>query len=152
MDAISPNFTKANVMKIVEKLSSKSFQSFLQMITDLLIEESDDENDYVNNWNKFIKIFGDIAFTCPDYVFINNYSSFGGKVYYYRFESKPSIAEWSPKWVKGALHSDEIIYIFGFPLIAENMFRPEEIELSKSMIRAWTQFANNGSVMLQKYH
>jgi carboxylesterase type B len=151
MDAISPNFTKANVMKIVEKFSSESFQSFLQIMTDFLIE-GNDENDYVNNWNRFIKIFGDIALTCPNYVFINSYSSFGGKVYYYRFESRPSIAEWSPKWVKGAVHSDEIIYIFGFPLIAENMFRPEEIELSKSMIRAWTQFANNGSVMLQKYH
>jgi carboxylesterase type B len=152
MDAISPNFTKANVMKIVENSYSESFQSFLQTITDILIEENDDENDYVNNWNRIIKIFGDIMFTCPNYVFINSYSSFGGKVYYYRFEARPSIADWSPKWVKGAVHSDEIIYIFGFPLIAQNMFKPEEIELSKSMIRAWTQFANNGSVIMKTYH
>ena len=49
-------------------------------------------------------------------------------------------------------HSDDLMYIFGFPFLGEEMLLPEkqtwkedEKELSRRMMHAWSQFAKTGS-------
>jgi len=44
------------------------------------------------------------------------------------------------------MHGDEISYVFGDPLNPNKRYEIEEIELSKKMMRYWTNFAKTGLV------
>jgi acetylcholinesterase len=45
----------------------------------------------------------------------------------------------------GVLHADEIAYIFGLPLHPENGFNAQEEQLSRMMMKYWTDFAKTGN-------
>lgn len=146
MDKISSNFTRDNVLNILEKLTPESERHMISPIVDLAFKGIDDKNDYMKHWNRYVQIVGDVQFACTNYLFINDYSSFGGKVYYYELNAKSSFNKLIPKWTNGAAHGDDVPYVFGVPLITEELFTDQEIELSKSIMSTWTQFAINGSV------
>jgi len=44
------------------------------------------------------------------------------------------------------MHGDEISYVFGDPLNPTKSYEVEEIELSKKMMKYWTNFAKTGLV------
>jgi carboxylesterase type B len=102
-------------------------------------------NDSQQVWNRYVQLVGDIIFVCPDYVFINEFSASGRVVYYYRFKPRPSSSARS-QWTN-AIHSDEIGFVFGVPLIKNNDYTFEEKELSKTMMKVWTKFAKYGLVL-----
>ena len=62
-----------------------------------------------------------------------------------------------PDWVN-ADHGDDLMYVFGMPFIHDDQlpadgqrFAPDEAELSKRMIKAWSNFARNGNPGWTKY-
>lgn len=57
-----------------------------------------------------------------------------------------SITPW-PKWV-GAMHADEIAFIFGQPLNLSYSYNQKEVDLSKQMMSYWANFAKTGNPSL----
>lgn len=92
------------------------------------------------------RIFTEASFLCPDMQMVKSFTrKLDTKVYYYRFIPKAS-ARKNMVWAKGATHSEEIQFVLGYPLINSNDYTVDEINLSKDMMRYWTNFARYGYV------
>ncbi|XP_071876609.1 acetylcholinesterase [Bombus fervidus] len=88
------------------------------------------------------KIVGDYQFTCNVNEFAGRYADTGNTVYMYYYKHRSANNPW-PRWT-GVMHADEISYIFGEPLDSSKGYMPEEINLSKRMMRYWANFAKTG--------
>ncbi|XP_041482622.1 acetylcholinesterase-like [Lytechinus variegatus] len=86
---------------------------------------------------------GDYLFTCSTYDLAYAYASAGNKVYYYRFLERDSTHPW-PEWM-GVLHGDEILYVFGMPLVAQRNYTDIEVTLSRKIMTYWANFAKTGN-------
>ena len=63
----------------------------------------------------------------------------------YYFSQRASNSPW-PLWT-GAMHADEIAFVFGFPLNRSRGYDEAEIRLAKKMMTYWANFAKTGYVM-----
>ena len=84
----------------------------------------------------------DLHFICTVNELGLNYANAGYDVYYYWFSHRSTVSPWA-KWM-GVMHGDEINFIFGEPLNSSLEYTHEEKELSKKMMRFWTNFAKTG--------
>jgi len=141
---LSKNFTKQNFINIWNETLPENFDFLVQNIVDYGLDGIKDDPFEV--WNRYVQIVGDIIFVCSDYVFINEFSISNRTVHYYHFLPKPSNSG-SPQWVKGAAHSEEVPFVFGIPLVLQQLFSLQEIELSKKIMNDWTNFAKTGLVV-----
>ncbi|GBM67628.1 Acetylcholinesterase-1 [Araneus ventricosus] len=82
---------------------------------------------------------GDNILLCPTVYFAESYAERKNEVYFYFFVHRPSNSIWAP-WM-GVAHFDEVQFVFGRPIRKPELYEPNEIELSKKMILAWTNFA-----------
>ncbi|XP_053210266.1 acetylcholinesterase-like isoform X2 [Panonychus citri] len=95
------------------------------------------------------KLVGDVILTCPTYIFArdlvkqNNINN----VYGYYQSQRPSRSPFSfmneNKWVP-VTHSDDILFVFGYPLMEDEKYPNEDLILSSMMINIWTTFAKTG--------
>lgn len=99
-------------------------------------------DDPVKNRDALDKMVGDHHFTCNVNEFAHAYAEAGNNVYMYFFNHRSSHNLW-PSWA-GVLHADEINYVFGEALNPKKRYLPAEIDLSKRMMRYWSNFAKNG--------
>ncbi|GAB1606389.1 acetylcholinesterase-like [Argonauta hians] len=99
-------------------------------------------DDKISNRNKLDQLVSDYNFLCHVNQMAEAYSNAGEKVYYYYFTHLPSQSPW-PDWV-GAYHGAEIEFIFGAPVERKRNFLENEVELSKKMMRFWTNYAKTG--------
>ena len=83
---------------------------------------------------------GDSNFLCPVQTLADFYASNNVRVYFYYFTQVDSKGMGFPKWM-GCLHTFEISYVFGRPLIPANNQTQNEKHLSKTMLTYWTNFA-----------
>ncbi|NXA58206.1 SASB hydrolase, partial [Mohoua ochrocephala] len=87
---------------------------------------------------------GDIYFVIPAVEVARHHRDAGNPVYFYEFQHRPSSAEGVvPAFVK-ADHAAEIAFVFGKPFLAGDATK-EENELSRTVMRYWTNFAKNGN-------
>lgn len=113
-------------------------QAIIFQYTDWLSPE-----DSVRNRDGLDKMVGDYHFTCNVNEFAYRYSQIDNvNVYMYYFTHRSSNNVW-PKWM-GVMHGDEVNYIFGEPLNPAKEYHPEEVELSRKMMRYWANFAKTG--------
>lgn len=98
--------------------------------------------DPVRNRDALDKMVGDYQFTCNVNEFAHRYAETGNNVYMYYFMHRSSAIPW-PSWT-GVMHADEISYVFGEPLNPEKRYTPEEVDLSKRIMRYWANFAKTG--------
>lgn len=90
------------------------------------------------------RIFTEVAFLCPDMTMVQSFTrKVDTKIYYYRFMPKASSRK-NMIWAKGATHSEEIQFVLGHPLINSDDYTTDELNLSKEMMRYWTNFARYG--------
>ena len=99
-------------------------------------------DDPVSNRVAVDRMTGDWEFTCPVVDFAHKYAETGNNVYMYYFTQKSSVSLW-PKW-SGALHADEIHFVFGQPLNKTYGYKDSEVKLSKKMMTYWANFAKTG--------
>lgn len=66
---------------------------------------------------RLLGLISDGMFVCPDLLLVNAFSK-KGAAWYYRFDYRPSKSYWNT-WLKGAMHMDELQFVFGLP------FKPE---------------------------
>ena len=117
--------------------------------------------DPIRNREQVDRFTGDWQFTCPVVEFAHRYgnivwraaskfllkpcfrySETGNNVYMYYFSQRASNSPW-PLW-SGALHADEIAFIFGYPLNRSKGYDESEVRLSKKMMTYWANFAKTG--------
>ncbi|XP_018319548.1 acetylcholinesterase-like isoform X2 [Agrilus planipennis] len=103
-------------------------------------------DDAVSNRDALDKMVGDYQFTCPVNEFAHRYSETGNNVYMYQFRHRTVANPW-PSWT-GVMHADEIAYVFGEPLNPTKQYTPQEVDLSKRIMKYWTNFAKTGNPSL----
>lgn len=95
---------------------------------------------------KMDKLLGQALFLCPNIMFVDSYLKLPNRTaYYYQFNPRPKSAK-NLRWSKGALHHEEVQFVFGQPLSEPTKYTDEEILLSKEMMDDWTMFAKTGYV------
>ena len=70
------------------------------------------------------------------------YSETGANVYIYYFSQRATNSPW-PTW-SGAMHGDEIAFVFGHPMNKSRGYDESEVQLSKQMMKFWANFAKTG--------
>ncbi|XP_064456026.1 acetylcholinesterase-like isoform X2 [Ornithodoros turicata] len=100
-------------------------------------------DDTIKNRDAVDKIVGDYHFTCSVTEWAFHYALTGAEVYMYYFTHRSSQSAW-PQWM-GVIHGEEIAYLFGEPLNESRGYRPDEVLLSKRMMRYWANFAKTGN-------
>uniref|UniRef100_A0A8C3N6G7 Carboxylic ester hydrolase n=1 Tax=Geospiza parvula TaxID=87175 RepID=A0A8C3N6G7_GEOPR len=87
---------------------------------------------------------GDVYFVISSVEVARAHRDAGNPVYFYEFQHRPSSVEgFVPDFVK-ADHGAEIAFVFGKPFLAGGATK-EEHELSRTVMRYWTNFAKNGN-------
>lgn len=100
--------------------------------------------------NRLLELISDGMFVCPDLMLVNSYSK-KGKIYYYRFDYRPSKTYWN-KWLEGSLHMDEHQFVWGIPFRADakENYSDEDRTISRLAMSIWAAFARTGNPQLDK--
>ncbi|ODN05788.1 Acetylcholinesterase [Orchesella cincta] len=103
-------------------------------------------HDPVKNRDNLDKIVGDKHFTCNVNELALRYAEAGNYIYMYYYTHRSTQHPW-PSWT-GVMHADEINFVFGEPLDPSKGYTPQEVELSRLMMRYWANFAKTGNPSL----
>jgi len=106
--------------------------------------------DSIKNREQVDRFTGDWLFTCPVTEFAHEYAETGNNVYMYYFSHRASVSPW-PIW-SGALHAEEVQFVFGLPLNSSKGYEKIEVRLSKDMMSYWANFAKTGNPNLSGDH
>ncbi len=124
----------------------------------------DPEADYFDPWKY---LMGDVGYSCTASMETRAHAQAGERdIYQYFFTHKPSLSFFNtpgisifdtgssiavsvgPGWFDAG-HGEELPFVFGFPFYLPSYYNPyaypeEEMELSKAMLKYWTNFAKTG--------
>ncbi|KAG7479557.1 acetylcholinesterase-like [Solea senegalensis] len=101
-----------------------------------------DVDNRVKNRDFLSSLNGDYLFDCPVIEFAQWYSRRGGKTFLYLFDHRSSVNPW-PEWM-GTMHGYEIEFVFGMPLDASLGYTKNEVNITKTIMKHWTNFARTG--------
>ncbi|XP_022097402.1 cholinesterase 1-like isoform X3 [Acanthaster planci] len=92
------------------------------------------------------QVLGDITYSCPIDKAARAFARAGRKVYRYYMTHAPTTPLVGNKWT-GATHLDDLLFVFGLPLISseEYAFTSEEARMSLWVIKYWTNLAKTGN-------
>uniref|UniRef100_A0A646QIJ6 Acetylcholinesterase n=1 Tax=Hemiscolopendra marginata TaxID=943146 RepID=A0A646QIJ6_9MYRI len=108
---------------------------------DQIVEHYSTSKD--KSWrNRYIKMCGDGYFRYKTQGFAEQLAEQGSQVYLYEFSHRPS-QSFHPEFIEAA-HGDDILFSLGI-VRQSNEWTTEENQLSRSMMKAWTNFANTGN-------
>ena len=115
---------------------------------------------------RFSHMIGDVAFLCPNLMLLDSFlrgsskqerrsSAAGAGVassninsvtrtaFLYQFDVRPEQGRAYP-WVRTAMHTEEIQFVFGYPFSQKARYTHSERKLSIRMMKYWSNFAKNG--------
>ncbi|XP_051829728.1 liver carboxylesterase 1-like [Antechinus flavipes] len=120
-------------LKIPKNLTAVITKKYLEMT-----------EDPIKKKGLFLDMLGDLTFVIPSIKVAQFHRASGAPTYMYHFQHRPSIwGNLKPVTVK-ADHGDEVFFVFGIPFLKES-FLEEEKQLSRKMMKYWTNFARNGN-------
>ncbi|XP_070549160.1 acetylcholinesterase-like [Ptychodera flava] len=101
------------------------------------------DSDYID---ALVQMIGDENFICPMDLSARAYAQSGAKVYLYHMTHTPANSIWRIKWM-GPAHAEDIPFVFGWHFFhgANWTMPPEEVEMSLSIMKYWTNFAKTGN-------
>ncbi|UYV62631.1 hypothetical protein LAZ67_2001358 [Cordylochernes scorpioides] len=105
-----------------------------------------DENNITALDIAMTQITSDLMFTCPSMYFVDNelFRKNDIHFYYYTQHSNFNILQRKANWT-GAFHFDEVLHVFGFPLLMPmGPFSDLEKAFSMEIIELWSSFAKSG--------
>ena len=73
---------------------------------------------------------------------VSRYSEHGGKAFFYLFDHHSTANPW-PAWM-GVMHGYEIEFVFGMPLNPSLKYTEREVNMSRSIMKQWANFARTG--------
>lgn len=95
-------------------------------------------------------VINQIGFLCPNVLMIDSFVRLPNRTaYYYQFNAKPESRK-SHKWAKGALHHEEVQFLFGVPYEKPEAYKDLERDLSRKVMDDWTNFAKFGRPHLSR--
>uniref|UniRef100_A0A7N4V5M3 Carboxylic ester hydrolase n=1 Tax=Sarcophilus harrisii TaxID=9305 RepID=A0A7N4V5M3_SARHA len=113
------------------------FLDLTPVITEKYLGETEDP---VKKKGRFLDMMGDLMFGIPSILVAQLHRASGAPTYVYQFQHQPSVwGNLKPATIK-ADHGDEFFFVFGIPLGKE-----EEKQLSRKMMKYWSNFARNGN-------
>ncbi|KAM4614479.1 fatty acyl-CoA hydrolase precursor, medium chain-like isoform 2-T2 [Discoglossus pictus] len=124
-----------------------ALSEFLPLISD---EYFGDTDDPLEIRDRFLDLCGDIVFVMPTIKTAKYHRDSGLPVFFYEFGHRPSMYHGSkPNFVK-ADHGDELLFVLGAPFYDSDVLlkgnaTDEEKDLSRTMMKYWTNFARNGN-------
>lgn len=105
-------------------------------------------NETIRNPNskaRFERFMTEFFFLCPNIAFINVFTSLEDhKAYVYQFNSKSNFVSKIVEWTEGALHHEEIDYIFGKPFTHSTEYTNQQKMLAHELISRWIRFIKTG--------
>nr|XP_020138441.1 liver carboxylesterase 1-like isoform X2 [Microcebus murinus] len=124
---------------------SYPFTGIPEELTSVAIEEYlGGTDDLVKKRERFLDLIGDVLLGVPSVIVARQHRDSGAPTYMYEFQYRPSFSSvMKPKTVRGD-HGDEIFSVFGAPFLKEGA-SDEEIQLSKTVMKFWANFARNGN-------
>ncbi|XP_038079405.1 cholinesterase 1-like [Patiria miniata] len=92
------------------------------------------------------QVLGDITYLCPIDRATRAFAKAGLTVYQYHMTHAPTTSMTGTKWT-GATHLDDLLFVFGLPLISsdEYSFTADEARMSLQVIKYWTNLAKTGN-------
>ncbi|KAJ8262390.1 hypothetical protein GJAV_G00165900 [Gymnothorax javanicus] len=144
---------REQVLSVVSFLFREpSDQKTKEMVTDEYLGSSEDR---LAIRDSALEMMGDLMFTIPAIETANSHIDAGAPVYLYEFQHGPTILQKKrPSFVK-ADHGDDLLFMFGFCFTDLNVTMDgtklkdqcteEELELSRTMMAYWANFARTGS-------
>ncbi|KAM9294431.1 cholinesterase-like [Gastrophryne carolinensis] len=146
----APGFSRNHESLITSEELINGIRRFFPTAGDLgtesiLFEYKDweDEHSKMKNREAMELILRDYYMICPMEHFAGEISKHKVKIYFYEFDHRSSQEVW-PEWM-GVLHGAILPFMFGKALIEERNFTEAEQRLSKRVMRAWANFARNGT-------
>ena len=101
-------------------------------------------------------LYGDLLLTCPTYHFAKQFAKSGQNVYFYRFNYQSIAfniyANLGMTVCSGdtICHGADLPYVFGSPLVSQKMFTETDYDFSIEIMKMLTDFAKNGSELLNE--
>ncbi|XP_055476883.1 carboxylesterase 1D [Psammomys obesus] len=121
------------MLKIPEDLIPKATEKYLG-----------GTDDPAKKKDLFLDLIADVIFGVPSVTVSRGHRDAGAATYMYEFEYRPSfVSVMRPKAVIGD-HGDEIFSVLGSPFLKDGATE-EEINLSKTVMKFWANFARNGN-------
>ncbi|XP_022085472.1 acetylcholinesterase-like isoform X2 [Acanthaster planci] len=92
------------------------------------------------------QLLGDAMFVCSGVKTAKAFTKAGRKVYHYHMSHVPTTPMLGNKWTK-ATHGDDLIFVFGLPLVpsANWSFTEDEARMSIQTIKYWANLAKTGN-------
>lgn len=145
---------KYNSIDKVGKLMRGEIGHLLQMprfqvdfLTDKLFKNIRNETDESVWLDKLIEVLGDMSFICPMNELADQLTSLSKDVYLYIYSHQSPNSPWG-SWFGPTLH-DEVPLVFGTPLRYPLKYSGKDIDMSKRLMKIWTNFAKTGNVLPQ---
>lgn len=96
-----------------------------------------------------IDVSTDLIFYCPTFELAHRYANENkkAKTFAYLLDRAPSEQRQSICYLDksiGVCHGDDVFYVFGVPFRKYHLFNDKDRELSKKMMKIWTDFAQKG--------
>uniref|UniRef100_A0A7N4NHC0 Carboxylic ester hydrolase n=1 Tax=Sarcophilus harrisii TaxID=9305 RepID=A0A7N4NHC0_SARHA len=118
------------------------YKDLTPVITEKYLGETEDP---VKKKGRFLDMMGDLMFGIPSILVAQLHRASGAPTYVYQFQHQPSVwGNLKPATIK-ADHGDEFFFVFGIPLGKGTSFPEEEKQLSRKMMKYWSNFARNGN-------
>ncbi|XP_018536669.1 acetylcholinesterase [Lates calcarifer] len=105
-----------------------------------------DKDNTTKNRDFLGSLVGDQLFVCPVLEFAQRYSQHGAKTFIYFFDHQSSVNPW-PEWM-GVMHGYEIEFVFGMPLNSSLGYTNSEVNMTKKIMKHWTNFARTGNLKI----
>lgn len=137
------SFTEYATNYILKRFKElERFRKEISAVIKWIIRKEPDEDEPFNFVKRGIKFITKLISVCPTKIFSEELARINIKSYVYQFSHWSEASTW-PEWV-GTPHAEELGYVFGVPLGNPGKYMPEDIELSKRMIKTWVDFARDG--------
>lgn len=143
------SFTEYVTNYIVKRFKwIERFRKEIAAVIRWIIRKEPVEDKPFNFVKRGIKFLTKIISVCPSKILSEELGRINIKSYMYQFSHWSPSSIW-PQWI-GTPHTEELNYVFGVPLRYPEKYMPEDIELSKRMIKTWINFAKDGHPMKQQ--
>lgn len=128
-----------NNLKKALKLRLLADDKQIDKIIDWYIPDNEINNKGVNYYVYFIAMITDYQYRCPSNEFAEYLSKYNNDIFVYSYGHRSSTSKEDPLF-DGAAHSEEIDYMFGVPLMANQKFTASERGFSEKMVDLWGNF------------
>lgn len=140
---------KSMVVEVIKRLPRRIAQETMALVPELFSSERELDTVYMDN--KLGELVTGASMACPKLRLIQSYLGCNGNAsaFFYQFLHRP-IRDRIMPYIKGALHGEELPFVFGYPINDAN-YTKEEASLSSYITQNWIHFAKYGQVHSQEW-